>query len=588
MLKNPPANLLQQPENYFRRKQREITFYLSTTFRMHLLHFVFCGLIIGLHVLVMSTPLLERFEYVFLDFFFRQRPVIFQHPAIVLIDMAEDSMQVMGRWPWPRHNHAALVHILNEWGAKAIVFDVVFSEPSTTFDDESFLESIKKSKNVYLPLVLETVGDEKFWIYPVPEFAAAAKGTGHVNIFPDRDGTIRRIMPFLSYEGKSYPYLAIQVAYDFLGKPLPKTDALPSRYLDDQERLLINWTEKWKGSFRHYSYVDVIRSYAAIKKDKKPLIAPDQIRNKVCIIGLTALGLTDIKANPLEETYPAVGVQANVLNSILTKRFVHPASKRANLMAMLLVGIVASFVFIFAKKIRFFVVGLAWGFSWVAFAFWMFVAKGVWLYVVNPLLLIFSLFVFSTIFAMTIGRKERERLFMLATQDGLTGLYVIRHFRTLLNEAVTEAYRKKTPLSLLLIDIDFFKKVNDQYGHAAGDLVLKRIPKIMETVLESAGESKENNPLGRYGGEEFIVMLKGCYLVDAAFNFGEKFRRLVEQAEFLYEGVKLPVTISIGVATLHPDETVPDLMVHRADEALYRAKMEGRNRTCIEHKEQAV
>lgn len=77
-------------------------------------------------------------------------------------------------------------------------------------------------------------------------------------------------------------------------------------------------------------------------------------------------------------------------------------------------------------------------------------------------------------------------------------------------------------------------------------------------------------------------MVKNCPLIDAAFNFGEKLRKRIEQEEFIYEGKHIPLTISIGVSSLAEKENVPDLMVHRADEALYRAKNEGRNRTCIE------
>ncbi|MFA7255806.1 MAG: CHASE2 domain-containing protein [Candidatus Omnitrophota bacterium] len=537
-------------------------------------------MIIFFHILVMNTPLMDRFENVFIDFFFRQRPPIAMHPAIVHIDMAEDSLQALGRWPWPRYNHAALVRILNEWGAKEIVFDVIFSEPSTTFDDEALSQAIEESGKVYLPVMLESQGGKKTWIHSLTEFERFAKGIGHVNIFPDRDGTIRRVVPLLSHNGETYPYLGAKVAFDYLGKDMLKDKLkIPT---DPEGRIFINWAGRWKSSFRHYSFLDVIKSYASIREGRSPSITPDQIKDKICVIGLTALGLTDIKANPMEETYPAVGVQTNIMNSILTKQFTRPVAPRWNRTALLFIGLSLSFFFLFSRQVLSLMVGLGFGFLWVLFAYWLFVDQGIWIYVVNPILMIFSLFVFSAVFSITIGKREQARLFTLATRDGLTGLYVIRHFRTLLNDAVMEAHKKQQPLSIILLDLDHFKKINDKYGHVAGDVALKYVAENLRLMTRTEEGSGEMNAVGRYGGEEFIVMFKKCHLIDASFNYAEKIRRQFEQNSFSYEGVKISLTVSIGTATLGSEETVPDLMVLRADEALYRAKTEGRNRVCVE------
>ncbi|MEI7752589.1 MAG: CHASE2 domain-containing protein [Candidatus Omnitrophota bacterium] len=578
-LKNPPAGLVQTPDSFFRRKQRQVAFYLSTTFRLHLIHFSCCLMIIVFHMLMMTTPLMERFENVFIDLFFRERTPVAMHPAIVHIDMAEDSLQVFGRWPWPRYNHAALVHILHEWGAKEIVFDVIFSESSTTFDDEALSQAIEEAGNVYLPVMLESLGGKNTWIHAMPEFERFAKGIGHVNIFPDRDGTIRRVMPLLSYGGETYSYLGAKVAFDYLGKDISKGKLnMPT---DQEGRIFINWAGKWKDSFLHYSFLDVIKSYAAIREGKTPVITPDKIKGKICVIGLTALGLTDIKANPMEETYPAVGVQTNIMNSILMKQYTRPVALRWNRVVLLVIGLLLSFFFLFSRQVLSLVVGLGFGFLWVLFAFWLFVDRGIWVFVVNPILMIFSLFVFSAVFSITIGKREQARLFTLATRDGLTGLYVIRHFRTLLNDAVIEAHKKQQPLSIILLDLDYFKKINDKYGHVAGDVALKYVAENLRLMTRTE-EGGEMTAVGRYGGEEFIVMFKKCHLIDAAFNHAEKIRRQLEQNSFSYEGVKISLTVSIGAATLRPGETVPDLMVLRSDEALYRAKTEGRNRVCVE------
>ena len=145
-----------------------------------------------------------------------------------------------------------------------------------------------------------------------------------------------------------------------------------------------------------------------------------------------------------------------------------------------------------------------------------------------------------------------------------------------------EARKKHTPLSIVLFDIDHFKNINDTYGHVAGDAVLRHLARVVYSCVHIEGEKGERNIPARYGGEEFIIMFKNCDLKEAAFNYGEKMRHRIEQETFTYEGKTIPLTVSLGVATMRLGETVPDLMVLRADAALYRAKESGRNRTCVE------
>jgi diguanylate cyclase (GGDEF)-like protein len=152
----------------------------------------------------------------------------------------------------------------------------------------------------------------------------------------------------------------------------------------------------------------------------------------------------------------------------------------------------------------------------------------------------------------------------------------------ILNQSVTDAKERKQPLAVILMDIDNFKKINDTYGHPAGDMVLKKAAQEISRCFRVKRASHQVDFAARYGGEEFIIMLRGAALQDAGFKVAERVRQTVEKAEFDWEGVKIPVTLSLGVAMLHEDENVPDLMVRRADEALYRAKKAGKNRVCLE------
>lgn len=576
MAYQPPAGLVERPEDLFRRTKREAFFYLTYLRKQYLVQFLGCLFIILLYFFLLSTVVFQRFEYIFLDFFFRTRPAPAVHPDIAYIEIAEDSIQAIGRWPWPRQYHAVMTHILTEWNAKAIVFDMLFSEPSTESDDGALKEALEKSKQVYFPVVLEQQRENQIWIHSLPDFELYARGVGHINVKPDSDGTIRKIHPFLKQGQEAYPHLSLKVAYDLLNAP----DKLAA--WQNVDELFINWTGKWNRTFKHYSYVDLIKSFEAVQSGRPPIIAPAEIEGKICLIGLTAFGHSDIKAMPMESAYPGVGIHANVINGILTNQFVQAASFKTNAIWLICIGLLASIIFIIFRNVQGLVGGLLIGFVWTFAAYFSFAHYKLWLYAVQPLILIMSLYFFSTVYVLILRNRERLRLFRLATRDGLTGLYVIRHFRLLLNEAVQDSRKRKKPISVILGDVDFFKKVNDTYGHACGDMVLREVAAIVQASILDEKSGKEKHVAARYGGEEFIVMLKGVNLSDAAFKFAEELRKTIESKELNWEGKPIRVTISLGVATLHPDEIVPDTMVHRADASLYRAKEEGRNRVCLE------
>ena len=135
--------------------------------------------------------------------------------------------------------------------------------------------------------------------------------------------------------------------------------------------------------------------------------------------------------------------------------------------------------------------------------------------------------------------------------------------------------RYQRPLALLMLDIDHFKKINDTYGHAAGDLVLVQLADVLRSVLRAA------DLCGRFGGEEFVCLLPETS-VSEALILAERLRaRLVEQAVCSEAGAIL-FTVSIGVSVAMPEDISIDQLIHRADMALYEAKKSGRNRICLQ------
>lgn len=171
----------------------------------------------------------------------------------------------------------------------------------------------------------------------------------------------------------------------------------------------------------------------------------------------------------------------------------------------------------------------------------------------------------------SVEARYHEEIYQLATHDMLTELYNRRHFMEMLDKEIARALRHGRELSLCIVDVDLFKPINDQYGHIAGDDVLRQIAGILRQHVRS------DDLAARIGGEEFSVLLPECDL-QAAAHFAERLRAAVAAARFAPGGEPQTVTVSIGVASIGPGCTTRSTLLAAADAALYRAKHEGRNR----------
>lgn len=169
-------------------------------------------------------------------------------------------------------------------------------------------------------------------------------------------------------------------------------------------------------------------------------------------------------------------------------------------------------------------------------------------------------------------RKELEqKLYRHATVDGLTGLYNRRHYMEVLETEAARAIRHQTPLSLMILDIDHFKAINDTYGHDVGDLVLRRFAETIKSNLRC------DDVVGRIGGEEFSVLMPHVSLSGAAVAAENLREAVAEEAVWVGEE-RLRFTVSIGVTSRDNCAAGVEWMLKAADNALYRAKREGRNR----------
>jgi two-component system, cell cycle response regulator len=166
--------------------------------------------------------------------------------------------------------------------------------------------------------------------------------------------------------------------------------------------------------------------------------------------------------------------------------------------------------------------------------------------------------------------QAREELRERANKDLLTMLPNRPAIAARLEEELSRCHRDRRTVGVILLDIDHFKKINDTYGHFAGDAVLR------ETAARLRGNMRPYDAIGRYGGEEFLVVLPNCDLEQAAIQ-AERMRHKLHSSSMLVDGAEMHVSASFGVTVSDGSERNPDVFVRVADEALYRAKASGRN-----------
>jgi len=165
-----------------------------------------------------------------------------------------------------------------------------------------------------------------------------------------------------------------------------------------------------------------------------------------------------------------------------------------------------------------------------------------------------------------------EAIHNMAIQDGMTGIHNKRYFMEFLDREIAVSARHGHPLTLVMFDVDHFKRINDTYGHLAGDAVLKDLAQRIRPRI------RREDLFARYGGEEFAAVLPSTALPGGVV-FAEHLRTLIEERPTLFDNQQIPFTISLGVTTLHRETGVdPSMLIKRADENLYAAKRGGRNR----------
>ncbi|WP_368564575.1 CHASE2 domain-containing protein [Pseudoxanthomonas sp. UTMC 1351] len=495
---------------------------------------------------------------------------------VVLVDIDQRSLVELGRWPWSRRTHAQLIDHLREAEVKGVALNILLSEPAL-FDPEGdalLARALSRSGKVVLPVLAEPgqLNAPAIELMPIPEFAASAAALGHAEMPLDDDGVARRMFLQAGMGSAHWPALALallQLDTGTSGNMTAKLPGLhysapeaasPQRWVRDHE-VLIPYASS-PNAFRHVSYADVLNNR----------IPPSLLRDRWVIVGVSALGMGTQAQVPGHPAYPGISgsdYQANVLNMLLNGAAITPLSTGWQ--------VLLSLILVVAPLALCSLPGLQR--IWRPTALMM--AATI---LVSFLLLQFAHLWFppvSALLVLTIGTllwvyRRLRRTHKQAQSDPLTGLANRNRFSQVLEQEMRTTRRTGQPLSLLVLDIDHFKQLNDNQGHAAGDAVLRSLAQILRSRAR-----RPRDLVARLGGDEFAVLLPETSAQAAATIATTVHVDLANLATNAELGNGPPAfSISVGIHThLNEDDLTPDDLFERADNALYRAKQAGRNRS---------
>jgi adenylate cyclase len=259
---------------------------------------------------------LESLENKVVDTHFKLRGVVQPYQSIALVSIDENSINKLGRWPWPRSTHAKLIDKLTAAGAKAIVFDVLFTEPDKDrpLADEELGKAAKRSGRVVFSSFFQAGRDGSIGklFLPIEPLRKNAL-TGFTNTFPETDGVNRKVPLTKDFEGETVPSLSIMGLSVFLGKtPL---DIIKEKkiVIDDYNEMFVNFA----GGYETFPYY----SFASVLNDE---VDPAKFKDKIVLVGGTATALFDLKAVPFSPIFPGFEIHANAISSMILGNFLRP------------------------------------------------------------------------------------------------------------------------------------------------------------------------------------------------------------------------------------------------------------------------
>ena len=402
---------------------------------------------------------------------------------------------------------------------------------------------------------------------------------GIINVSRSDDGVLRKMPLVVKYKDNYYPQLALKVGLSYLGDTAAEFEIDKNSnfiigdrkiYLDKDGSAILNWY----GPAGTYTYIPMYQLIKAINGEKTEL--DYDFSNKIIYFGTTAASLFDIKTVPTGKIYPGVEVQATYVNNIIDNNFIKKVDRGYTIaLSVLLALLIASVVTRVSSAFAASMMSLSTYLIYLLIAYYAMRFENLWLEVIYPLIFSIVAFTCAYIIKYLIKSRDFEQQYKLATTDGLTELYNHRYFQEQMRMQVEQSKRYNNNFSLIIIDIDFFKKFNDTFGHQSGDAVLRQVAQTLKRNVRAT------DIVCRYGGEEMSIILPNTSK-DEAQSTAEKICQRVASRKFkLAQDKETNVTISLGVSTFPNDGDTASKVIDAADKRLYNAKHNGRNQVGV-------
>lgn len=528
--------------------------------------------------------------------------------VIVAIDDAtyEYILDNYGEWPLPRDIYAKIVNYLEQQSPRSVVFDLMFvkSLKSVNAADLALIDTFKKYNNLYTSMNFDNQSEDLRTPPQLPSkltfsitnnskinfsdltyincrkilqgIIDTTSNIGIINVSRSDDGILRKMPVVVKYQNAFYPQLALRVGLDYLGETQNSFEIdkhsdfviSPERkiFLDKDGSAILNWY----GPAGTYTYIPMYKLIKAVNGEKTEL--EYDFSNKIIYFGTTASSLFDIKTVPTGKIFPGVEVQATYLNNIIDNNFIKKVDRGYTIaLSLLLALLIASVVSRVNSAFTASMMSLSTYFIYILISYYALRFENLWLELIYPLIFSIAAFTLAYIGKYLIKSRDFEQQYKLATTDGLTELYNHRYFQEQIRMQVEQAKRYNNNFSLIIIDIDFFKKFNDTFGHQSGDAVLRQVAQTLKKNVRAT------DIVCRYGGEEMSIILPNT-IKEEAYTTAEKICSRVAGRKFKLVGDKeTNVTISLGVSTYPFDGDTAQKIIEAADKKLYEAKNNGRN-----------
>ena len=534
--------------------------------------------------------------------------------VIVAIDEAtyEYILDHYGEWPLPRDVYVKLIDYLEKLNPKIIAFDLMFvkSMKSPVNADEALINAMAKYKNVFTAMNLDNQPEDLRTPPALPESLAVnvtnysdinfddltfsncrsilegilrvTDNIGMINVSRADDGILRKMPLFVKYQDKYYSQLGLKVALEAINLQGDEKINTKNFVIDKDSNLILGerkiFTDKdggvilnWYGPNGVYTQVPMYKLIKVINGEATD--SGFDFKNKIVYFGTTASALFDIKTTPTGKTVPGVEVQATYLNNFLDNNFIVKADKAVTAFTGIILALLTGFCIMrISSAFTASFASVSLYLIYIIVSYYMMKYFNIWLEVIYPLMLALLAFISAFIVKYLIKSRDFEQQYKLATTDGLTELYNHRYFQEQMLMMVENAKRYNKEFSLIILDIDYFKKFNDTFGHQAGDAVLRQVAHTLKKNVRAT------DIVCRYGGEEMSIILPNTPKDEAASTAQKICDRVASNKYKLNSDKEGQVTISLGVATYPHDGATPSEIIEAADKRLYKAKNNGRNR----------